>query len=225
MTKLSPTSALIEWSTERGSYTQLAYGTQSGSYDISSSMDGTLTKFHRAEITDLTASTTYYYHAVGGVAMDQKIASGEYRFTTPAPRVELPSVPAASTTATTNVVAPPPAVIPPPSTTTPAMDMMNMPDMPGMTHHHTGMGVSAYAIRTVHSLKFSTDLRFGDSDEAVRTLQDWLIARKLLAEGLHTGYFGPLTRHGVIKYQKNMGLPETGFFGPLTRQMIEDMGE
>ena len=217
VTKITPSSALIEWSTERGSYTQLAYSTNSGIYDVTTSADDMLTKFHRAEITDLTASTTYYFHAVGGMGMDQKFPSEEHKFTTlmPTPAVveQNPEPSTVSVIATATPIA----------TTT--MPMMNMHDMPGMENKHTGMGVSAYAIRTVHTLKFPVDLRQGSRDESVRALQEWLITKKLLASGLNTGYFGMRTKAALVNYQKNMGLPQTGYFGPLTRQMIDDMGE
>jgi len=72
VTKISTNSALCEWSTERGSYTQIAYGTTSGTYTITSSSDDTLTKYHRAELTGLAPNTKYFYHSIGGLAMDQK---------------------------------------------------------------------------------------------------------------------------------------------------------
>lgn len=218
VTKLTKDSALIEWSTERGSYTQVAYGTKSGSYDISTTVDDMLTKYHRAELTGLSASTTYYFHTIGGMGMDQKFASQEQKFTT------LPEPPRETLSSPTNSPALQPASTTPVTNSSTTESFTQMPDMPGMQHRHTGMGVSAYAIRTVRSQIFTTDLHYGQRSESVKKLQEFLIKIGHLRAGLTTGYFGPLTLQAVADYQKSMNLPQTGYFGKDTREMVDMMG-
>lgn len=64
------------------------------------------------------------------------------------------------------------------------------------------------------------DLSRGMSGDDVRTLQIFLMDRRLLAAGNNTGFFGPLTENAVIQFQASVGLPQTGFVGPLTRAQI-----
>lgn len=59
----------------------------------------------------------------------------------------------------------------------------------------------------------------------VMCLQSFLKAQgnSIYPEGLVTGYFGPLTRAAVIKFQAKYQIPNTGFVGPMTRTKINQM--
>ena len=75
---------------------------------------------------------------------------------------------------------------------------------------------------------FTRTLLFGSRGEDVRGLQDFLISEKVLAEGSATGYFGPLTRAAVERWQGAQGIisygtaATTGYgvVGPKTRAAI-----
>lgn len=69
-------------------------------------------------------------------------------------------------------------------------------------------------------LSLIADLRQGTRNDAVASLQDFLItANYLNAEA--TGYFGALTFRAVQNYQKDKGFTQSGFVGPLTRGAIQ----
>jgi hypothetical protein len=86
-------------------------------------------------------------------------------------------------------------------------------------------------IQTVKLL--SRNLRYGDKGEEVRLLQAWLAKDpKVYPEGLITGWFGPLTRAAVIRFQEKhagkilapLGLTKgTGFVGPRTRKILNTL--
>jgi len=67
--------------------------------------------------------------------------------------------------------------------------------------------------------RFATNLGVGAIGQAVTELQ-----RRLTSEGFYngpvTGYFGPLTRAAVIRYQQSKAISATGFVGPLTRDSL-----
>lgn len=73
------------------------------------------------------------------------------------------------------------------------------------------------------SVTLNNNLSRGASGNEVRTLQLFLIEEGLLSPGNATGFFGPLTESAVIKFQAQVGLPQTGFVGPLTRTRINQM--
>lgn len=70
--------------------------------------------------------------------------------------------------------------------------------------------------------KFVADLGYGSRGDAVSELQKILLAQKFLVlkTGLPTGWFGPLTRAALIKWQVAHNLPATGFFGKLSRDVM-----
>ena len=61
-------------------------------------------------------------------------------------------------------------------------------------------------------------LMFGDRSAAVTQLQRDLGALGYL--GTVTGYYGPLTREAVRRFQRDHGIPTTGNVGPLTRAAL-----
>lgn len=66
---------------------------------------------------------------------------------------------------------------------------------------------------------FRINLKQGDENNDVTELQ-----KRLTLEGVYSGpiigYFGPLTKTGVKKYQKNNDIVTSGFVGPLTRAAL-----
>lgn len=80
-------------------------------------------------------------------------------------------------------------------------------------------GINAGQVLGASTYNFTTNLRYGSRGEAVSELQKVLIAQGylVLKTGLPTGWFGPMTRAALIKWQRANGIPATGFFGPLSR--------
>ena len=66
---------------------------------------------------------------------------------------------------------------------------------------------------------FYGDLYFGMNSNQVSCLQQYLksLGPEIYPEGLVTGYFGPLTKAAVQRYQALQNIITTGYFGPLTR--------
>jgi peptidoglycan hydrolase-like protein with peptidoglycan-binding domain len=69
--------------------------------------------------------------------------------------------------------------------------------------------------------KFINNMSYGSRlDPDVTELHKFLIAKGLLQIKAPTGWFGPLTRAAVKKYQKAKQLPETGVVGDMTRNAL-----
>lgn len=67
-------------------------------------------------------------------------------------------------------------------------------------------------------------LEIGMSGSDVTALQTYLAADSAIyPEGLITGYFGPLTRAAVIRFQARFGIPQVGRVGPQTLAAIGDL--
>lgn len=64
----------------------------------------------------------------------------------------------------------------------------------------------------------SAVLTAGQSGDEVRRLQRALM--RLGYMNVVTGYFGPITRTAVTRFQRDRGVPQTGTFGPLTRAAL-----
>ncbi len=71
---------------------------------------------------------------------------------------------------------------------------------------------------------FTSDLTIGSTGLEVNELQTMLIASGDLMIAAPTGYFGPLTKVALTKWQARNGVVATGYFGPLTRAKIQEMG-
>ena len=68
---------------------------------------------------------------------------------------------------------------------------------------------------------FSRDLHQGKQGDDVKSLQAHLADNGYYPEALITGYFGPLTRAAVIRYQRlNDITPAIGYVGPVTRGVL-----
>lgn len=68
--------------------------------------------------------------------------------------------------------------------------------------------------------EFRKQLRSGMKDDEVEALQEALIAESLLSADAMTGFFGPMTRAALIKFQTQNGLPGAGEVGPATRALL-----
>jgi len=69
---------------------------------------------------------------------------------------------------------------------------------------------------------FSGDLYYGMTSSDVKCLQQFLtnLGSNIYPEKLITGYYGPLTKAAVKRYQVLQGIITTGYFGPLTRAAV-----
>ncbi len=75
----------------------------------------------------------------------------------------------------------------------------------------------------ISKLNFNRDLTIGSRGDDVVKLQNLLISLNLLDSTNNTGYFGPITRSSLIKYQQaNNITPAEGYFGEITRALIKD---
>lgn len=78
---------------------------------------------------------------------------------------------------------------------------------------------------------FTKDMKLGDRGEEVKALQECLIYLGLLKAGLNTGYFGPITKNAVIKFQesqpellKKAGITHgTGLVRSITRGFLNNL--
>lgn len=97
-------------------------------------------------------------------------------------------------------------------------DSFTYPDGPDLVGSGSVLGVSTgSSIRET----FTEDLAPGDRNEAVWILQSVLILRGYLASDvIPTGYFGPVTRAAVQRFQQANGIPTTGSVGPKTRAAL-----
>ena len=78
---------------------------------------------------------------------------------------------------------------------------------------------------TIYCSTFNKDLYFGMRDNSdVKCLQQFLKSKGpgIYPEGLVTGYFGPLTKAAVQRYQLSQSIITTGYFGPLTRAAVNN---
>lgn len=85
--------------------------------------------------------------------------------------------------------------------------------------------VSAQAA-TLSPATLSRQLEFGMSGSDVTALQTFLASDiTLYPQGLVTGYFGPLTKAAVIRFQAQKGLPQVGRVGPQTLAAIGNLAD
>lgn len=78
---------------------------------------------------------------------------------------------------------------------------------------------------TTSGYQFTRNLTLGSTGADVMELQKFLVAKGHMTLANYTNYFGPVTRAGVIAFQKaNNITPAVGYFGPLTRAAVNSMG-
>lgn len=77
-------------------------------------------------------------------------------------------------------------------------------------------------------VRFSRDLKRGDTGDDVQLLQEFLIRRntgpvaRMLESATARGFFGTFTKSALIEFQQSNGIsPAIGYFGPKTRSFIE----
>lgn len=68
-------------------------------------------------------------------------------------------------------------------------------------------------------LKTEQTLSYGMSGDVVKTAQTMLGKASYLSHPA-TGFFGPLTRDAVLRFQKNAGIEQVGHIGPKTREAL-----
>ena len=64
---------------------------------------------------------------------------------------------------------------------------------------------------------------FGYQNEQVKLLQQYLSRDPSIYIGPITGYYGPLTKAAVIRFQKKYNIEQTGLAGPQTRQKLNEL--
>lgn len=79
---------------------------------------------------------------------------------------------------------------------------------------------------TSASHTYTVDLTIGSTGADVTALQTFLVSKGMLVmpAGVPMGYFGPLTKAAVAKYQASVGIaPAVGYVGPLTRANLNSL--
>jgi len=150
---VNDSSAIVVWSTDRLSTSQVDYGLVSGIYTTSTVQDPTLTTYHAVTIANLQASTTYYFRVRSDSAAGAETASGDNSFGTLAP----------NTTQTIIVGSPFPA----PDTTPPKISQLTATTTPfdatvNFVTNEPSIGIIQYGS--------STDYSYAAADGAFSTL-------------------------------------------------------
>ncbi len=79
---VNQTSAIVTWSTDKLSTSEVNWGIASGVYTTSTTLDPTLTIYHAVPIYGLTASTTYYFQVMSQTGVGVQAMSGDNSFST-----------------------------------------------------------------------------------------------------------------------------------------------
>ena len=80
---ITTTSAVVSWTTDEDSTSQVEHGT-SESYGQASALNSDLATSHVISLSDLTAGTSYHFVAKSKDKYDNPVTSTDYSFTTPA---------------------------------------------------------------------------------------------------------------------------------------------
>ncbi len=208
-TSTSSTAALITWTTDEASDSQVEYGTTLSLGSLST-LGSSLVTSHSVTLSSLIASTTYYYRVLSLDAYANEATSSIETFTTQiAPAVEAPATPTARSSrrgggSSRTYVGRTPA-----SVQTPAVTVL-----PNTSQQNSSQGISSNNPRT-----FTQQLSVGSIGTEVRQLQAILFERGMI-DVPPTGFFGIKTLAGVRELQKQYGLPSVGTVGPLTRELL-----
>ncbi|MBI5555038.1 MAG: fibronectin type III domain-containing protein, partial [Elusimicrobia bacterium] len=81
---VTQTGAIVTWSTDKVSTSQIDYGTTT-SYGASTTLDSNLVTSHSVNLSGLTASTLYHYRVKSKDAANKEAVSADYTFTTTSP--------------------------------------------------------------------------------------------------------------------------------------------
>jgi hypothetical protein len=110
---ITASRAVITWTTDKPSDTQVAYGT-TAAYGSLSPLVSTLVTSHSVTLTGLSASTTYHYQAMSRDSQGNLATAGGFTFTTPAAPAALLQIQAdaSEVSGTTNGSTVTPAVAP-----------------------------------------------------------------------------------------------------------------
>jgi hypothetical protein len=79
---LTPSSALVDWTTDQPSTSQVDYGT-TAAYGSSTTLDATMVTQHSQNLRGLTPNTVYHYRVRSGGATGSPVTSGDSTFATP----------------------------------------------------------------------------------------------------------------------------------------------
>ncbi len=208
-TSTSSTAALITWTTNEASDSQIEYGTTLGLGSLST-LDSSLVTSHSFTLSSLIASTTYYYRVLSLDAYANEATSSIDSFTTQiAPVEEVPVTPTTTSSrrggsSRTYVGITPASVRAAASTLLPSITPAPSPSQ----------GVTSNASRI-----FTQQLSVGSIGNEVRQLQAILFEKGMM-DVPPTGFFGMKTLAGVRELQKQYGLPSVGAVGPLTRELL-----
>jgi len=82
-TSINSSSAVVNWTTNEASDTQVQYGTTT-SYGSSTTLNSAMVTSHSQSISGLAASTLYHYRVLSRDASNNLATSGDYTFTTSA---------------------------------------------------------------------------------------------------------------------------------------------
>ncbi|MFZ2500688.1 MAG: Ig-like domain-containing protein [Minisyncoccia bacterium] len=94
---------------------------------------------------------------------------------------------------------------------------------PSVTAGPTAPSASVGTVLGASVFVFLKNLGFGSRGNDVIELHKILIKEGLLKISTPTGWFGPLTKAALMKYQAKNKLPATGYFGHITREFINKL--
>ncbi|TSC90807.1 MAG: hypothetical protein G01um10142_241 [Parcubacteria group bacterium Gr01-1014_2] len=84
--------------------------------------------------------------------------------------------------------------------------------------------INQLKISSISQFSLDRNLSVGSQGEDVRQLQDFLIKEEVYPEARITGYFGPLTKNAVIRFQQKYAIsPQIGYVGLKTRTKIQEL--
>jgi peptidoglycan hydrolase-like protein with peptidoglycan-binding domain len=108
--------------------------------------------------------------------------------------------------------------------TTPAASQASPTGTPKTETSGQVLGASTSAsqgqVLGVSAVNFTHNLAFGSRGTDVIELHKMLIAGGYLKIAAPTGYFGPLTKAALTKWQKENNIPSTGLFGAMSRGFL-----
>ncbi len=216
VTKSSADSALITWTTNIQSTSEVNFGTTTGQYPLTISSTTTATS-HSILLTGLDPAATYYFRVKSTYSTSYTSTAGEYTFTLGGVSAVSPTVVSTDTTSTTaleNQLAQLQALL---ATLVAQAQALGIP-VPGLTAG-SGSGLSL----------LTQTMAFGSHASEVSLLQTILRDKTAVyPAGLVTGYFGQATLSAVRAFQTTYGISgsgksDWGLVGPLTRKALNKL--